>query len=168
MKGVKKMRKTIICIIATLSLLLTFASAYAITGQLVNCHTMHNMQNGQVVNAGGPYPQLLNADCIPCHKETTTGNVDPKNSFGAPIVWSTTPPVGQGDGFTTAGGDFYWGAQTGAEADKKGHNVAGIKAQDFNIGLTPPGRDSAATPGALADGKIHTGATTWTTQLRCA
>jgi len=163
------MRKTIICIIATLSFVLTFTSAYAITGQCVNCHTMHNMQDGVVVNAGGPYQQLLNADCIVCHTETTTGNVDPVNSFGAPIVWSTTLPGGQGDGFTTAGGDFYWVAQAGAEADKKGHNVAGIKAQDLNIGLTPPGWDPTATPGALlADGQIHTGATAWSTQLRCA
>jgi predicted CXXCH cytochrome family protein len=163
------MRKILLMsLITILTIVLTHGLALAITGQCSNCHTMHNYQNGQIVNAGGPYPQLLNADCIPCHTETTSGNVDPVNSFGAPIVWSTTLPGGQGDGFTTAGGDFYWVAQGGAEADKKGHNVAGIKAQDSNTGLTPPGWDPAATPGVLADGQIHTGAPTWSTQLRCA
>ena len=163
------MRKfLILSLTAFLAVVLTYGLAVAIQGQCSNCHTMHNYQDGQVVNPGGPYPQLLNADCISCHTETTSGNVDPVNSFSAPIVWSTTPPGGQGDGFTTAGGDFYWVATSGAATDSNGHNVSGVSNQDAAIGLTPPGWDLAATPGALNDGQINSGAGTWSTQLRCA
>jgi predicted CXXCH cytochrome family protein len=163
------MRKIItMTFVSLLSVVLTCGLAYALSGECVNCHTMHNSQDGQEVAVGGPYEQLLKASCIGCHTETTTGNVDPVNSFGAPIVWSTTIPGGQGGGYTTAGGDFYWVAQAGAVADTRGHNVAGIKAQDANIGLTPPGWDPNATPGALADGQMNAGAASWNNQLTCA
>jgi predicted CXXCH cytochrome family protein len=166
------MRKTLILVLTVfLAVVLTYGFANAITGQCSNCHTMHNSQNGEIVNAGGPYEQLLNADCIPCH----TGPVvtDRQNSFSAPIVLGTVDPGGQGGGLTLAGGDFWWVATgTPGRDDRMGHNVAGIAPADTTItnpnGLTPPGWDPSATPGALSDGQINSAGLTWSTQLTCA
>ena len=172
-KEENKMRKTLILSLTVLlSVLLCYGLAMAITGQCSNCHTMHDSQNGQPVAINGPIPQLLVADCIPCHTETSGANPNPppKNSFGAPIVWhSLTPPLGQGGSFTTAGGDFYWVGLDNITNDPFGHNVAGIAAQDRNINsYAPPGFDTNATPGALADGQMNGGSGTWNNQLTCA
>jgi predicted CXXCH cytochrome family protein len=36
-------------------------------GLCVSCHTMHNMQDGGAVDAGGPQQALLNNNCVGCH-----------------------------------------------------------------------------------------------------
>ena len=154
------------------SLILIAGSAYAIQGVCSNCHTMHNSQNGATMTADGSlHPQLLRASCVGCHTGGA-GETGEKNSFGAPIVYHTTAPTGQGGGKTLAGGDFYWVHQTGG--DTKGHNVSGIASEDQLIGgnapgFTPPGWDPAATPGFNNDGKVNGGGADWgTTQLTCA
>lgn len=162
------MKKVLISFIAIVSLLLvTYGSSYAISGACVNCHTMHNSQNGtRMADQDTPYENLLRAGCISCH----TGPVASEriNSFGAPIVLGTGDPGGQGGTSTLAGGDFWWVQTT----DSMGHNVVGIAGQDAaifaNIGFDPPGWDPAATPGILADGTINNGIATWSAQLNCA
>jgi predicted CXXCH cytochrome family protein len=163
-----------------LFLVLTFASAYAITGQCSNCHTMHNSQNGigevKTYSTGSlllyqatPQSQLLKASCIACHAGAT-GETGEKNSFGAPIVLHTSPPGGQGAGYTLAGGDFYWVSTNLGATDSKGHNVSGLAEADTaiftNIGNNPPGWDKNATNG-FTFGQVADGEDNWSTQLTC-
>lgn len=118
-------------------------NAFAVSGPCVNCHTMHNMQNGVPVNANGTHPFLLNTDCIGCHTGTNTG------TNPTPYVFSTTPPVynetgTEPDTNTLAGGNFYWvkfgTTASNTAADECGHNVEGLTNPD-TILLTPPGFD---------------------------
>ncbi|MCJ7618423.1 MAG: hypothetical protein MUO43_18005, partial [Desulfobacterales bacterium] len=159
----------------TLFLLWGVGISYAISGVCSNCHTMHNSQDGATeveLYSGGALDtsdnpaqdQLLKASCIACH----TGTTGATNSHDAPIVVHTTDPVTQGAGKTLAGGDFRWVATGLGATDSKGHNVAGLASQDVAIGLTPPGFDTTATPGALSDGTMNGGGATWSNQLTCA
>jgi len=158
-------KKLMFVLLILLSLVLISGSAYAITGVCSNCHTMHNSQNGaRMADQDTPYQYLLRASCIGCH----TGATGQTNSYGAPIVYHTTAPTGQGAGKTLAGGDFYWVATGGGATDSTGHNVTGLAAQDAVLGLTPPGWHAGATPGSLNDGQINAGGGTWATQLNCA
>lgn len=148
-----------------LSLILIAGSAYAITGVCSSCHTMHNSQNGApMADQSTPYAYLLRSSCVGCH----TGSTGEKNSFGAPIVYHTTNPAGQGGSKTLAGGDFYWVATAGGHTDSMGHNVDGVAAEDAALLFIPPGWDTAATPGANSDGQINGGGASWLTQLTCA
>ncbi len=160
------MKKVLIGFIAIASLLLvTYGSSYAISGACVNCHTMHNSQDGtRMADQDTPYGYLLRAGCISCH----TGATGATNSYTAPIVWHTTAPTGQGAAKTLAGGDFYWVADSGGNTDSMGHNVNGIAIQDGALGLNPPGWHTGATPDQLADGQINAAGATWLTQLNCA
>jgi predicted CXXCH cytochrome family protein len=165
------MRKTLmVSLITLLAVILTYGLALAISGQCVNCHTMHNSQDGLPMATGGPFPQLLRASCIGCHTQNGAAQ-GATNTFPAPIVYHTTLPGGQGGSFTLAGGDFYWVADASGNTDSTGHNVSGIAGPDLNfqpnIGLNPPGWDADATPGILADGQIATGAANWSSQLTC-
>lgn len=170
------MKKVLISLIVIMSVLLIgYGFSYAISGQCVNCHTMHASQNGTFPSGmtSGPNSYLLLAGCITCHEQNGGGQGD-VNSFPAPIVFHTTAPSGQGGTYTNAGGDFYWVATGYGATDGRGHNVAGISGEDAVIGsnapgYTPPGWDPGATPGALADGQIAAGAADWgSNQLNCA
>ncbi|MDP3013474.1 MAG: hypothetical protein Q8M92_04480, partial [Candidatus Subteraquimicrobiales bacterium] len=155
-------------LLSTLLVLIPVGYVLAISGVCSNCHTMHNSQGGiRMADKDAPYDYLLMASCLGCH----TGPVvtDRKNSFGAPIVLGTVDPGGQGGTFTLAGGDFWWVKNAASAPDSKGHNVYGIAGVDgAAFGKNPPGWDPAATPGALGDGQINAGASTWATQLNCA
>ncbi len=170
------MKKVLIVFVAIASLLLvSYGSSYAIQGQCVNCHTMHNSQNGtRMADQDTPYGSLLRAGCISCHTQNGAGQ-GATNTYGAPIVFHTTNPAAQGGGYTLAGGDFYWVATGYGATDSTGHNVAGIAGVDAaiaaNLGnYVPPGWDAGATPGALNDGQITVsgGTGSWSTQLNCA
>ena len=87
----------------------------ALSGACVDCHTMHNSQNGTTLYPEGPYRALTTGDCAICHSDsgpeeapTVVSNSEPNYNFGAPDN-------------VTAGGDFYWVIQSGGDA--KGHNV---------------------------------------------
>ncbi|MBA3019442.1 MAG: cytochrome c3 family protein [Desulfobacteraceae bacterium] len=176
--NMKKKKLLLISLAMVISLLLWGVGIgyAAISGVCSNCHTMHNSQNndGEVetyatgsltTGVDTPQNQLLKASCIACH----TGSTSATNSHDAPIVIHTTDPVTQGAGKTLAGGDFRWVATGLGATDSKGHNVAGINSADVAIGTTPPGWDTAATPGALSDGSIAGGAASWgANQLTCA
>ncbi|MFH0809670.1 MAG: cytochrome c3 family protein [Pseudomonadota bacterium] len=91
------------------------------------CHTMHNIENNQLVVAGGSPKNLLKNSCVGCHssagKETISavGNV--------PIVFNTDKQPTQ----PLAGGNFWWVVNKGNEY---GHNVAPICYKDT---ITAPG-----------------------------
>ncbi|MFH1216186.1 MAG: cytochrome c3 family protein [Pseudomonadota bacterium] len=150
--------------VAGVACLLPSLSFSKATGACVNCHTMHNSQDGAAVDAGGPYGALTNANgCVGCHTGT---NGDGKN---IPYIMGPLP----GAGTETAGGSFYWVTVAGTDSlgaavdgDTRGHNVVGISAQDGEIGsFTPPGWNA----GFIANTQVATAATvTWASQLTCA
>lgn len=109
-----------------------------VSGDCSNCHTMHNSQNGQPVayqlntsltgfdTSTASNKFLLVSDCVGCH--TSTGITTIVSNI--PIVFNTgtfSNPL--------AGGNF----SDVRSHDARGHNVAGIAAQDGTLGLVPPG-----------------------------
>jgi hypothetical protein len=162
------MRKSLIilAVIATL-ILVGYGTVFAIQGACVNCHTMHNSQNGTwMADRAAPYQYLLRAGCVACHTQTDAGDGSLNTDYSAPIVWHTEDPTGQGPGNTNAGGDLYWVTSD----DRMGHNVDGVASGDTTIlgAPTPPGWDQAATQGAYAYGDITGGAGWGTQQVTCA
>ena len=174
--SVKLNRKiAVILALALVALLWTATSILAqVTGPCVGCHTMHNSQDGvqmavdQNGQPAGPYAKLLRRDgCLGCHKgdySTSGSAID-----AIPKVFSDTAPT-TGTQDYSAGGDFYWVAQAGTAADKKGHNVGYVKAPDGNFGSAPtfpPGYDNTIIgPGAHARGPFTVNDVP--TQLTCA
>jgi hypothetical protein len=158
------------------SALVLFSAGNALakaSGACVNCHTMHNSQNGasmMIDGTTGPAPALVRAgSCYGCHGDLDIVNGDWTNILTAP---GKTPRVNamnygaygdQGD--TLAGGSFYWvDANLGAD-DAKGHNVVGVAAPDAAaFGLTPPGWNASFD----ANGVINGAAGSWAAQLTCA
>ena len=111
--------------------LLPRAGTAQVTGQCVNCHTMHNSQNGVPMNSSGTvYRALTRGDCVGCHTGTSATDLTTNN---IPKVNHTSEPTTG----TLAGGSFYW-VGTGA-VDADGHNVLGIANPDAALGNTPPG-----------------------------
>ncbi len=120
-----------------LMLLLAAPLLAAVKGDCVNCHTMHNSQNGQPVQFRGvelqsAMPTLLLTDCVGCHSnpdssETiyTLGDSQVPSVFN-PGGGLQYPPNGSGNS-VLAGGNFYWVATQG---DAFGHNVFGISGID--------------------------------------
>jgi hypothetical protein len=107
----------------------------------VDCHTMHNSQNGLTPEVSSPsrraggsgalQPALLNTSCYGCHSDAIS-HVD------TPVVLHFTLPTygltGTEAGHNTlAGGDFHW---VSVAADLKGHNVDGFSTQSSR---RPPG-----------------------------
>ncbi|MBW1678121.1 MAG: hypothetical protein JRJ79_16350 [Deltaproteobacteria bacterium] len=111
-----------------------------VTGECVNCHTMHNSQMGGEMaydfsgttfsKTATPKPTLLIYSCVGCHTRagTDTSTID----GGVPIVFNVTDPVKP-----LAGGNFHYLTADG-QGDASGHNVLGIVGQGA-LGLTPPG-----------------------------
>ena len=61
----------------TILLITTYANPITamVNGPCSNCHTMHNSQNGLVMNYDGdpaPNPFLTRGSCIGCHSQNTT------------------------------------------------------------------------------------------------
>lgn len=115
-----------------------------VTGECVECHTMHNSQDGTEMMYNdtidtGLERALTRGSCVGCHTGTNTGaNVIPYVDDRTAVPNYFEPADATGN--TLAGGSFYW-VRTGA--DNLGHNVEGIKAADVALGNTPPGFDSA-------------------------
>lgn len=172
----KPLRKTnremlIIAVAALIALLLTAMPALAkVKGACVDCHTMHNSQDGATMSvyadgsgaipvAEGANDSLLRMGCIACHKSetvafTTGGEV--------PFVWQPTVTSTTATG-SLAGGNF----EFVVNRDACGHNVAGIASVDgATFGKNPPGFKTGIT-GTSGDarGFLVTGSTT---QLTCA
>ncbi len=107
-------RATLTLILAALLVMFLACPVWAkVSGPCANCHTMHNSQQGSMVNENDPGPssqKLLNTDCVGCH--TATDGTTWKNSIDAPIVYNTSEPqygadAGDGKKQGLAGGNFY-------------------------------------------------------------
>lgn len=144
-------------------------------GACVNCHTMHNSQNGasmMIDGTDGPAPALVRAgSCYGCHGDLDIVNGDWTNTTTAPGKTPRVNAQNYGDygvaGDTLAGGSFYWVDKNLGAADAKGHNVKGVADVDgAAFGATPPGWN----PNFNANGQINGGAATWAAadQLTCA
>lgn len=153
--------KVLLSMALSLALICSGTSAWAkVQGPCADCHTMHNSQDGAVVDGDGPSRSLTIGGCIGCHTGTNDGgNIPYVNQSGEPTYVSGAGATNA----TLAGGSFYWVGQDSAATDPMGHNVVGIAASDRNIANnTPPGFNSttAGEVGILAD---------WTAnQLTCA
>ncbi len=137
----------VVAIISIIFLCVPFQIHAKVSGICTNCHTMHNSQNGDPVNAGGANDYLLSLPagsastvdvCVGCHSSTTSNTI----INDVPIVYNSTEPT-----TPLAGGNFYWVA--GGD-NSKGHNVYGLASSDS---LTEaPGRNTA---GCSAAGSCH-------------
>ncbi len=120
----------------------------------VECHTMHNSQNGEPMRWDGsadPASALLRAaNCTGCHASATITN------NGSNVIPQVDGAVYGTD--TTAGGSFKWVIDGD---DAKGHNVDELNIADAALGQTPPGWDETH-PGAVNDD------VTWAQQLSCS
>lgn len=136
------MRKILIIgFIALLSLVLTYGFADArITGPCVNCHTMHNSQNGvSMATYGGfgtpPFFRLLRGNCLGCHGQSSSGNaVETLGGQKFPQVYHAV------SGTQLAGGNFNYAT------DSQIHNVDFLNnAEDLGAMFPPPGDEFTQT-----------------------
>jgi hypothetical protein len=140
------MIKTLLLIIFLIFLIVD-NSFTKITGPCVNCHTMHNSQNGTVMatygaagqswKGTGPYPSLTRGTCLGCHGMGTSSNI-------VNIGGSEIPQVFHTDTTDLAGGNFAYitGAKSRVTADQNsaGHNVIDLGSGYQESVLTvPPG-----------------------------
>jgi predicted CXXCH cytochrome family protein len=122
---------------AALVFLLAGSLFAAVTGDCVNCHTMHNSQEGVVINADGSVEGLLVDDCIGCHSSLDSATIKSLGGSRIPVVYNQALP-----GQPLAGGNFHWvagGASGTGFGDNYGHNVFGITGQDGSLAFAPGG-----------------------------
>lgn len=128
--------------LVVLLVLMVGATAWArVGGACVNCHTMHNSQDGASV-VGTTLPALINTDCVGCHTSDAETIVNLGDGTRIPIVYTTTAPnLEQGTPTSMlAGGNFHW---VGNGEDNKGHNVFGISSRDRKLSKAPGDRGYA-------------------------
>lgn len=114
-----------------------FVALAQVSGVCANCHTMHNSQDGSVVDSNGPSGHLLNTGCVGCHSSSTNVTIKVLGSTRIPIVYNQLEPTYPPDGSvnsTLAGGNFYWVVKDG---DAYGHNVYGIAGIDGTLNQAP-------------------------------
>lgn len=149
MRFVKKLvlLQAVVAVTFALSASLSMA---AVTGDCVNCHTMHNSQDGSAVAKiydgatdsmveSTAQVNLLTSDCLGCHTNAS-GNativaIGTGNKSRVPIVLTgsapnDTPGVNAGVSNVLAGGNFFWVANGD---DNKGHNVFGLRGTTFAV-----------------------------------
>ncbi len=117
--------------------------AAMVRGECVNCHTMHNSQDGSVVgiradSAFSPddadnftVVNLLNNTCIGCHSSASGETIVGLGQSRIPIVLNLSTPTKP-----LAGGNFFWVETSG---DGYGHNV---RVKDAVL-LKAPGGDTS-------------------------
>ncbi len=166
--GEKNMRKAFsVILVAFLAMVLVYGVSTRtadakVSGQCVNCHTMHNSQGGAAMRFDSnatPLNTLLRGDCVSCHSSTVANEV--VKAGGIPVVYSTTafPAV------PLAGGNFY-----GLNNDASRHNVVGIAAADAVL-TAPPGFDSTTVtvPTGFVQSGTGWGITNWAgKEVTCA
>ena len=123
----------------------------AVSGSCVNCHVMHNSQDGSTIAAAADN-NLLVSDCVGCHSHSGNETIVDLGSTRVPIVYNLT---GYPDK-PLAGGNFYYVAQGGAENDVYGHNVKGISLPDENLDHAPGDTAQCANSChfSLAEGEV--------------
>lgn len=131
--------------------------AAAVRGKCVNCHTMHNSQegiamaftrdaSGNISSTSVPYNRLLKTDCVGCHTHTGSDTTVTIGQTRIPIVYNTVQPTYPPNGTSSsslAGGNFYWVVNKGQQY---GHNIYGIAGSDSRFS-SAPGRPSPNTDG---------------------
>ncbi len=140
--------------IGLIALLIVISGTMAwgkVAGPCVNCHTMHNSQDGSsVVKTTFGLEQdiemqfgLTNTDCVGCHSSDTETIRDLGNGTRIPIVYTTNEPslTPGASNSMLAGGNFYWVASD----DTKGHNVYRISGIDSNLS-NAPGASTGCSP----------------------
>ncbi|ADH85465.1 cytochrome c3 family protein [Desulfurivibrio alkaliphilus] len=114
-----------------------------VSGECVNCHTMHGSFEGESMaydESEAVYPALTRGDCLGCHSSDGTP-LNPDNY--APAIYHAGEPMGE-----TAAGSFYWVTQD----DRKGHNVVGVVDADQDISTAPGGMMMGQVTCATATG----------------
>lgn len=113
---------TLIFTLTIFSSLISPSTHAKITGECVNCHTMHNSQGGTAMatygGETGPNSFLTRGSCIGCHAQGTASKIVTVGTSQIPQVYHT-------DTTDLAAGNFaYIGTKGGATgSDSKGHNV---------------------------------------------
>lgn len=114
-----------------------------VKGDCVNCHTMHNSQDGSAIGTrsdAGFDPDdadnfkvvnLLSNTCIGCHSSTTSSTITTLGETKIPIVYNLSRP-----NQPLAGGNFFWVDDLG---DGYGHNV---RVRDTVLQVAPGGDTS--------------------------
>jgi len=133
------MKKLLVCLLSMVFMLAMGGMALAkVTGECVNCHTMHNSQGGTEMQLkdGETAAQgaLVRGTCVGCHGS---------NPAGSSNIVTNIPQVWHAAATDLAGGNFKYVVSTG---DTYGHNVEGIKAADGTLTNTPPGYAAAMDP----------------------
>lgn len=123
--------KVLVTLLSVAVLVLAAGNAFALTGSCVNCHTMHNSQDGTPMNfdlSDTANEMLLRAGtCGGCHADATAIDA------GVPQVNRN-----ETEGYL-AGGSFKWVAE--AAGDAKGHNVVDLDISPDATLTDPPGFD---------------------------
>jgi predicted CXXCH cytochrome family protein len=108
-----------------------------VSGQCVNCHTMHNSQGGAPMNYDASATSnnaLARGDCVGCHAQNTAAN-----------IVSSIPQVHHSNATDLPGGNFAYAIDD--TDDTKAHNVAGVfTSNDGTLGNTPPGYSTGYDP----------------------
>lgn len=118
---------------------LAFAS---VTGKCVNCHTMHNSQNGAgmlglTTGSTAKNNLLGGTGCTGCHAQPLYENASTgRTAAGATVVGVPQVDYASGAGYVLNGG--YFTADTTAGSDTFQHNVVGLTPKD-NVLATAPG-----------------------------
>ncbi len=121
------------------------ANAGVVNGPCVNCHTMHDSQDG--ASLGGPNGQLLlGTGCITCHAHGSDNDNAGLATTGIPA-----PQVNSGGANPLAGGYF-----DAAGTDAQQHNVAGIVPL-ADVALTTVAPGGADLGGMITCANCHGG-----------
>lgn len=161
------MKNALIFVLVLLVMIVSVPVFASVTGECVNCHTMHNSQGGSTVASSGlgaawdsgtmtggssdaAQQHLLVSDCVGCHSSTGNETILPLGSSNVPIVYNVSEPTNP-----LAGGNFYWVTLD----QNNGHNVYGISSQDTAHASAPGSDVSAAGECANCHGSLATAST---------
>ncbi len=125
---------TLIFTLTIFSSLISSSAHAQITGECVNCHTMHNSQGGSSMatfgGETGPNFFLTRGSCIGCHAQGGTSKI-------VTIGGSQIPQVSHTESTDLAGGNFGY---IGTGGDNRGHNVIDLFGANSDSTLNgPPG-----------------------------
>jgi Doubled CXXCH motif (Paired_CXXCH_1) len=140
-------------------LVLSPATQAQMPGNCVDCHTMHNSQDGQPMNfdaSATPNGNLIRGTCLGCHAQGKSSAIEIRGSSRIPQVYH----AGATD---LAAGNFAYitGFKGGGASDRKGHNLSVIGLTDADTVLHKP-------PGGMNFLLHNDGSNVNTTNLTCA
>ena len=129
------------------------ANAGVVSGPCVNCHTMHDSQDGTTMNAGFTGQLLRGDSCLGCHALGATNDAAGIGTGAVPAP-SVNPP-----GAATANAGGYFTDVNTVAGDAQQHNVylgtAAVLTTDSQHTFTPPG--GTAMTAQIECGDCHGG-----------